>query len=331
MMYGVLILIASLIVLSVYGAFLGSNRAKVFFNSPALSVYWVVLMIFLAMAFALFRRLVRLPALLLIHAGCILVLAGGMLGSGNGLEIANRLFKTDKFQAGRMIIFEGHTENHVKLEDNDQIRELPFDIRLNDFRIEYYKPEYLEVITSDGRRKIPVEVGSIWSLGSDLGTVEILRVFENFKISIEGNRRYISDDSQAGYNPAIEVRIKSPDGVETTKYVFERFPESSSGEKVSFRYYRPISDYISDIQIVKEGKVVAEKSIEVNHPAHFGGYHFYQSSYDPDAHKYTILSVVSDTGLDLVYIGYVALIVGVFWHFWMSNIKRRYEKRINGD
>jgi len=316
-----LLLIILLILMSIYGAFIGSNRAKVFFNSSVLSAYWVVLVIFLASAFAAFHSLIRLPGLLLIHAGCVLVLAGGVWGSSAGLKIGHRIFKTDRFQAGRMIIFEGHTENHIKLEDDDQVRELPFDIKLNDFRIEYYKPEYLEVITAEGRRKIPVEVGSVWSLGSNLGTIEISRVFENFKISIEGGRKYVSDDSQTGYNPAVEIRIKNPDGAETTKYVFERFPQRASpGEKLAFRYHRPISDYISDIQIVKDGKVVAEKSIEVNHPLHFGGYHFYQSSYDADAHKYTVLSVVSDTGLYLVYTGYVMLVVGVFWHFWIRHI-----------
>ena len=32
--------------------------------------------------------------------------------------------------------------------------------------------------------------------------------------------------------------------------------------------------------------------------------------------EYTILQVVSDSGLNLVYGGYVMLIAGVFWHFW---------------
>ncbi len=321
LMWAALVLIVLLIILSIYGAFLGSYRAKDFFNSPALSVYWLVLAIVLVAGFAAFRRLIRLPGLLLIHAGCILVLVGSLWGSGAGLDIGNLLFGADKIQRGRMIIFEGYTGNYVMLEDGEQIKELPFLIKLTDFRIEYYKPEYLEVITAQGRSKIPVEVGKVWSIGSDLGTVEIVRVFENFKISIEGDSKNVINDPQAGYNPALEVRIKSPDGSVSTRYVFERFPErASAGEKFLLRYYRHIRDYISDVQIIKEGNVVAEKSIEVNHPLHFGGYHFYQSSYDTDAHKYTVLSVVSDTGLNFVYAGYVMLAIGVFWHFWVRHI-----------
>lgn len=328
LMWAALALIVLLIVLSIYGAFLGSYRAKEFFNSPTLSVYWLALTIVLIAGFAVFRRLIHLHGLLLIHAGCILVLAGSLWGSGAGLEIGNRLFGTDKIQRGRMIIFEGYTGNYVMPEDSEQVKELPFRIKLKDFRIEYYKPEYLEVITAQGRREIAVEVGSVRSIGPDLGTIEIVRVFENFKISIEGDSKNIIDDPQAGYNPALEVRIKSPDGSVSTRYVFVRFPErASAGEKFLLRYCRHIRDYISDVQVIKDGDVVAEKSIEVNHPLHFDGYHFYQSSYDIDAHKYTVLSVVSDTGLNFVYAGYVMLVIGVFWHFWVRHIFAREELR----
>jgi hypothetical protein len=230
-MWVALALVVLLILLSVYGAFLGSYQAKSFFNSPALSAYWLALMALLVTAFVVFGRLIRLPGLLLIHAGCILILAGALQGSGAGLKVCNRLFGTDKIQTGRMIIFEGDIENRIWLEDGGQTKELPFRIKLKDFRIEYYKPEY-------------------------------------------------------------------------------------------------VRDYISDIQVIKDGNVVAEKSIEVNHPLHFGGYHFYQSSYDTQAHRYTVLSVVSDTGLDFVYAGYTALCIGVFWHFWVRHI---FTKRINGN
>jgi hypothetical protein len=222
-MWVALAMMALLIFLSVYGAFLGPYQAKTFFNSPALSAYWLTLMVLLVTAFVVFCRPVRLPGFFLIHVGCILVLAGALWGSGTGLKIQNQLFGTDKIQTGRMIIFEGDAENRIRLEDSDQIKELPFHIKLKDFRIEYYKPEY-------------------------------------------------------------------------------------------------VRDYISDVQVIKDGNVVAEKTIEVNHPLHFGGYHFYQSSFDARGHRYTVLSVVSDTGLDLVYAGYPTLGVGVFWHFWLRHI-----------
>lgn len=325
-MWVALVLVILLIILSIYGAFLGSYRAKSFFNSPALSAYWLAFMALLIAAFVAFRRLIRLPGLLLIHAGCIFILAGSLWGSGAGLKIKNQLFGTDKIQTGQMAILEGDAKNRITLEDSNQIRELPFHIKLKDFRIEYYKPEYLEIQTSQGWGKIPVEIGSVWSIGPDFGTITIVKVFENFKISIDGDSKTIIDDPQAGYNPALEVRIKNPDGSVTTRYVFERFPGYIYPEdKFLLRYHKSVRDYISDIQVIKDGNVVAEKAIEVNHPLHFGGYHFYQSSYDTQAHRYTVLSVVSDTGLNIVYAGYMILGIGVFWHFWLRHIftKRR--------
>ncbi len=314
-------MVVLLIILSIYGAFLGSNQAKSFFNSPALSVYWLAFIALLAAAFAAFHRLIRLPGLLLIHAGCIFILTGALWGSSTGLKIYNWFFATDKIQAGQMVIFEGGAENHVRLENSSRTKELPFYIRLKDFRIEYYKLEYLEILTHRGRSKIPVEVGAIWSIDPNLGTMTIVRVFENLKVSIDGDKETIIDDPRPGYNPALEVRIKKSDGSVITRYVFERFPDYIyPGDKFLLRYQRSVRDYISDIQVIKDGDVVAEKAIEVNHPLHFGGYHFYQSSYDDQAHRYTVLSVVSDAGLNLVYTGYLMLGVGVFWHFWLRHI-----------
>jgi hypothetical protein len=328
-MWTALMMVVLLIILSIYGAFLGSNRAKALFNSPVLSIYWLVLLALLTTIFVKFSRLVRLPGLLLMHAGCIFVLAGALWGSGTGLKVQNQLFGTDKIQAGQMVILEGNTENRIHLEDNSQTKELPFYLKLKDFRIEYYKPENLEILTPKGRSKIPVEVDSAISLGPNIGTIKIVRAFENFKVSIDGDKKTIIDDPQPGYNPAIEVRIESPNGDVTTRYVFERFPDYIYPEdKFLLRYRRTIRDYISDVQVLKDEKIIAEKSIEVNHPLHFGGYHFYQSSYDTQAHRYTVLSVVSDTGLNLVYAGYMALIIGVFWHFWIRHI---FTKRANAN
>ncbi|MBN1391338.1 MAG: cytochrome c biogenesis protein ResB [Sedimentisphaerales bacterium] len=328
-MWAVLAMVVLLILLSIYGAFLGAQGARAFFNSPILSAYWLVLMALLVTVLVVFGgRLISQAGLLLMHSGCILVLAGALWGSGTGLKVHNRLFGADKIQKGQMVILEGIAENRIRLEEGNQIRELPFRIKLKDFRVEYYKPEDLEILTPQGRSKIPVEIGSVWFV-PDFGDITVIRVFENLKISAAGDRKTIVDDPQGGFNPALEVRIKKPDGNVTTRYVFERFPDYVYLEdKFLLRYHKPIRDYISDVQVIKDEKVIAEKSIEVNHPLHFGGYHFYQSSCDEQTHMYTVLSVVSDTGLELVYAGYLVLGIGVFWHFWFRHF---FTKRVNGN
>ncbi len=321
-MWVALALIVFLLFLSIYGAFIGAERAQSFINRLPVVVYWITFLLLLIVALAVFRRLVRVPGLLLIHLGCIFILAGAMWSSETGHKLQKKLFGIDKITTGQMRIHEGHSDNRVILEDNKQIKELPFSVELKDFQIEYYKPAYLYIQTRDGQGwKIPVETDTEFPLGPEFGTVKILRVFENFKITIEDGSRKIIDDPQPGSNPALEVQITSPQGQVTTRYVFERFGGHARPEdKFALSYRRVISDYISRLSIIKDNKVAAEKDIEVNHPLSFGGYHLYQHSYDAEAGQYTVLMVVSNTGLAVVYGGYWMLGIGVIWHLWLRHI-----------
>jgi len=273
-----------------------------------------------------FRRLVRVPGLLLMHAGCILILAGGMWGSKLGTDLQRRLFGIDRVREGRMVIYEGTSENRVIVDDaGREFKTLPFALRLKDFRIEYYQPANLYIETRDGRRwKVPVEVGKELPLGQGLGTAKVVRTFENFRMSKVDGKNVFLDDPNSGSNPALEVQVTQPNGQTTTKYVFEKFPgHGSAQDAFVMNYRRTISDYISEIDVVEGDKVVAAKDVEVNHPLHFGGYHFYQSSYDDKAGLYTVLSVHSDTGLYVVYAGYWLLCLGVTWHLWLRHILTR--------
>jgi uncharacterized protein YpmB len=226
-LWAVLIIIISLIFFSIYGAFLGSERAQNFFNAPPLVVYWFVLGL---MLITCVRRA------LLIHCGCILVLLGAMLGSDAGHKLQQKLLGIDKIRRGQMLIYQGQESNKVITEKDRQLKELPFSIRLKEFRVDYYEP--------------------------------------------------------------------------------------SKGM---------VRDYISSLAVIENNKAVAEKIVEVNHPMHYGGYYFYQYAYDTQAGQYSVLMVVSDTGLGLVYAGYVMLCVGVIWHSWLRDIFRKTKNTPDGN
>ncbi len=259
------------------------------------------------------------------HVGAISVLAGAMWGSSVAHNLREKLFATRKFQTAQMVIYEQQAEKHVVSEISGKVIELPFSIKLKDFRIKYYKPEYLHIQASGDRNwLVPVEIGNEVLLDSDLGSITVLRSFENFRIKIDGDKRIAIDANGPGSNPALELQLKDPNGNTTTRYAFERFTAHARPEdKLALGYYRIIRDYISELQIIKDGKILAEKSIEVNHPLHFGGYHFYQHSYDSENKQYTVLMVVSDSGLGLVYAGYAMLCIGVFQHFWLKDIFKK--------
>jgi hypothetical protein len=316
-----LLAILLLIAFSIYGAFIGAESAKGFFNSIPLSVYWLAFAILLISAIAQFRRLLCFRGLFLIHLGCIIILAGGIIGSQAGFKVQDKLSSTDTIRTGQMIINEGTTERAVELEDG-VIKMLPFAIKLVDFKIEYYQPGQLIIRTQKGDGfKIPAQEGQKYVLGYDLGSVEIVRRFEYFKLTREGDKRVAIEDVNGGPNPALEVLLKKPDGNEVTRYVFERFPgHARPDDNLQFSYNRSVKDFISEVEVVKDNKVVAKKNIEVNKPLHYGGYFFYQQGYDRDAGRYTVLGVTSDKGLGIVFLGYILLCAGVFWHFWLRHI-----------
>ncbi|MEN6578133.1 MAG: cytochrome c biogenesis protein ResB [Phycisphaerales bacterium] len=324
LLWATLAAVILLTVLSIYGAFLGADRAQALFNSVPLVVYWFATVALLAAGIALFRRLLRVPSLLAMHLGCILVLLGAMWGSQPGHALQKRLFGIDKIPQGELDILEQIDENRVEVTEGKSIRELPFYVRLRDYREEYYEPGRLFLWSRDGQSwQMPAEAGQTMVLGKNLGTVTIRRVYRNFRIDVENGQR-VTYDEPGGFNPALEVDIEGPGAQPGKRYVFAWRPAHMNPDSsLAMNYHQAVRDYISELEIIEDGEVVASKSIEVNHPLHHDGYHIYQ--YKPGGeneygNKYTGLLVVSDSGLNVVYGGYVLLIGGVFWHFWGRRI-----------
>lgn len=308
---------------SIYGAFIGADRAQNFFNSIPLSVYWVGFTALLIGAIALFGRLMRLRGLLMIHLGCIMVLIGALWGSQAGFKIQDALLHTDTVRTGQMVIYEGMTNNTVDVDMKLGLtKPLPFAVRLADFRLEYYEPGTLMIQTPQNQTPtVAAEIGAKYSLSGDWDSVEIVRKFEHFKLVIQDNKQAAIDDPQSSPNPALELRLTRPDGSQTIRYVFERFGGHIRPEdNIHFRYFRMVRDFISDLEVIKDGTVLTRKSIEVNKPLHFDGYIFYQQGYDDLEGQFTVLRVANDRGLWLVFTGYVLLCAGAFWHLWFRHL-----------
>jgi hypothetical protein len=323
-LWAALLGIVLLILLSIYGAFLGAERAQAFFNSVPLACYWFALAALLLVGIIVFRRLLAVPSLLLLHLGCILVLAGGMWGSQAGQRLQKQLFGIDQIERGvlKMNIADDAPVSRVADENGAPLGELPFAVRLKAFRLDYYTPGFLVVQSHDGQSwKLPADEGAEVALG-DRGKATIEAVYENFKLAVEDGQ-HVAYDAPGDANPALRVRIEQADGTANPGLVFANFEEPMFQKPVDFKLLyqrtqrRAVKDYVSEVEVVQDGQVVATKAIEVNHPLHYGGYHLYQYQVDQDqAGQYTVLQVVSDSGLNLVYGGYLMLVGGVFWHFW---------------
>lgn len=112
-------------------------------------------------------------------------------------------------------------------------------------------------------------------------------------------------------------------------------PSANAGQEITLWMARPptpVKSYKSDIAVMRDGKLVSQKVVEVNRPLHYGGYHFYQDSYDAEDQQYTVLSVTSDSGVLWVYVGMFLLLGGSAWRFYARPVVIYFRKdRTDGD
>ncbi|WP_457642298.1 cytochrome c biogenesis protein ResB [Persephonella sp.] len=94
--------------------------------------------------------------------------------------------------------------------------------------------------------------------------------------------------------------LELPFGIYLKDFVLKRYPGSEKA-----------SSYESHVLVIDEKNgVKLPYRIYMNHPLEYGGFKFYQSSYDQDE-KGTILSVNYDPGVLPTYAGYSLLIIGL--------------------
>ncbi len=142
-------------------------------------------------------------------------------------------------------------------------------------------------------------------------------------------------------NPAILVAIRSPERSEPEqvwlqKHTSRRFSAGTAAYRLSYTDQTfPLGFRVSleDFTIGRypgtgrprsfESRVIFgdpatsqdRPTISMNHPAKYGGYTFYQSSYreDPRGGMITFLSVSWDPGQPVVFAGYIGMMAGMVW------------------
>lgn len=237
----ILLALALMTGLSIFGAFLGSQRAGAIAGSGFFVVLGIILLLVFAGSFLRFPILLARPGLLMIHIGCMAVLLGGIWG--------------------------GKWSHSMRMED---------------------MPE------------------------SSVGLVRYGKLYKSLlkidKGDFASGLRY--DDEQGGVNVCpLDYKIYLSD------FTLEHYPNGQ------------VSDYVSQVMIIgKSGQHFGPYEIEVNKPLYFGGYHFYQHGYDQQSGSFTILRVVSDDGLWLVYAGYFLLLSGICWHLWLEPALKYYQR-----
>lgn len=88
------------------------------------------------------------------------------------------------------------------------------------------------------------------------------------------------------------------------------FYQPKPGKRMSF-----VKGYKSSVIISEKGNILKQGTIEVNKPLGYKGFYFYQYGYDPYSPHQTLLQVVKDPGLPVVYTGYLFLLLGMILSF----------------
>ncbi len=234
----ILLILSLMIVASIWGAFLGSGPAGAIVAGWAFFISGLLLFILFIVSFIQYRSLRERPGLMMVHAGCAAILAGGLWGGA----FAHALNMESIAVNGRELLYGKIYKTAVQIPRGGYIDSL-----------HSYDEQGLTAI-------VPL-----------------------------GFKMYLKD------------------------FVIEYYPDGQ------------VRDYISHIMIIADGsgRHFGPYQIEVNKPLYFGGYHFYQHSFDQERGGFTVLTVVSDNGLWLVYAGYFLLLSGVIWQFWLNPLLKR--------
>lgn len=244
------------------------------------------------------RRLKTAPAYFtLLHAGLVLIIAGAF---------ATRLYR---FEAAMPL----HAGQASSLAYTDTASyTLPFSVKLEDFRLEYYaEPQGVITVEEGGRAYIlnSKEGAAIKTPGG--AALKVLRLVKDFGLT---GKNEVVEKSPYWLNPAARLEIIQG-GKKRELWFFANFPGMHGQDlpfSVSYRLEQAeIKNFTSTVTVTPAAGPATRVEIAVNKPLAFGGYTLYQTSYDPSDAGYTLLTVTRDRGVWVVYAGFILLLSGV--------------------
>lgn len=109
------------------------------------------------------------------------------------------------------------------------------------------------------------------------------------------------------------ARVTLPFSLKLNDFVMERYYGSNAP-----------SSYESHVTVIDHDKSF-DYTISMNHTLVYKGYKFFQTFYDPDE-KGTVLSVTKDPGMEVTYVGYALLFLGLVFNLF--DPKSRFRKLI---
>jgi len=181
---------------------------------------------------------------------------------------------------------------------------------------QYYDNAHIGLISTEGQEGMNIR---------DAFTAKITVNDQSAEVNVFGGKGYTSKpvettidgiDFSISYGAKV---IELPFSLKLDDFELERYPGSNSP-----------SSYASDVTVIDESKdLVMPYRIYMNNVLNYGGYRFFQSSYDRDELG-TILSVNHDAmGTIITYLGYLLMTIGMFATIFNKNSRFRLLARLS--
>jgi len=337
--------LSGLLVLSIVGAFLGTERAGDMFTSVPLMVFWAILAAVLLAGPITFAPLRRDPGLLAMHAGCVLVLAGALLGTERGQWLRRLLGFHVIRQSYLRIDREGYSD---QLYDQNKmpIGRLPVSVKLDALRLDAYPPAspwpmHIVITHMDESGELQRHSQQLtWSLGKWLDVPE---TDMRLQVTEYQPAKYEVDNALAE-PPIIRARIERAGMGKVIQFSGERRQPNTWLSLMSF-YDNPTDwmragtpelvlqrpepmpkNYYADLAVRGYDGEPTHQTVSVNNPLRHGCYYLYQTGFSDLNQPELWLQVVGDPGWPVVFTGFVVLFAGIVWWLWIRPILRAISK-----
>ena len=265
-------------------------------------------------------------AFFLNHAGLWIVIVAASLGSSD----LRRLNMTLQENQAVFRAYDGEGRAY----------QLPFAIKLLDFHIKEYPPSIGLVDKNTGQFAID-EMGQLIEvekgLNTEFGQWEI-NIDEYYESGFPDSTGY-TESERVGAPPVVHLRVRNTitDEIKAgwltsgSFIVPNKFMHLSDRWAIAMRVPAPM-EYSSEIRFFTSMKEYEDITIKVNKPAKINGWTLYQTGYDERMGKWSqvsIVEIVKDPWLPVVYVGIFMMLLGSLYLVWMGRTTKKTENELD--
>lgn len=253
------------------------------------------------------------------HLGLWLVIFGGSMGS----------FEVSRLE---MKLQEGQLTYTAKDRSNGTVYEMPFALKLKDFRMEEYPPK-IGIVDNVSGKLLHAQGKNIRILEGESSfqimdwNVELIDYLES--AGKAGSKYYFNNET--GSPPAAYLRTVSAQGDTVMGWITcGSFSTQYEGLKLDDTHsiimlYPEPKNYISEIELLLPQGKHSDFLLEVNQPYAYNNWEIYQLSYDDEFGKWSdssTVELVRDPWLPVVYTGIFLMIAGALYLFWFGRLRK---------